>query len=66
MTIRDPITVPAAARALRLRYQVVLRLVKHGHVHAQRVGCRFLVDRADLPRVRRAHPWRRDAQRSYR
>ena len=49
--------------SLRLHYQVVLRLAKRGR--SQRIGGRFVVDRSDLPRVRREHPWRADAQRSF-
>jgi hypothetical protein len=56
-TLKKPITVFAAARALRLRYQVTLRLIKSGKLRGQRIGARYFADATDLARVRRTRPW---------
>lgn len=52
------LSVLEAARALRLRYQVVWRLVRSGKLPAtRREDGRYMIQRADLARVRRERPW---------
>lgn len=56
--MRDPVTVIDAARFLRLRYPVALRLVKGGRLKGRQLGARFFVERGDLNRALREKPWR--------
>jgi hypothetical protein len=58
-------TVKAAARVLRLRYQVVRRLILTKKMRARRVNGRYIVAAGEIARVRRAHPWRADAMRRF-
>ena len=61
----DLFTVRAAARALRLRYQVVRRLILTKKMRARRVDGRYIVAAGEVARVRRAKPWRPWAMRRF-
>jgi hypothetical protein len=70
MFSKHPLTLKDAARALRLRYQVVKRMAQRGRIRAEVVSAGtkrfYVVDGDDLPRVRRLKPWRTDAMRRFR
>ena len=53
----DPITVNDAARLMRIRYAVALRLVKSGKLIGQQLGARYFIERAEALRGRREKPW---------
>lgn len=59
MTLED------AARSLRLRYQVVRRLIIAKKMRARRLAGRYVVTAAEVARVRRERPWRADAMRRF-
>ena len=72
--IKHPLTLKEAARALRLRYAVVRRLVRSGKLRGEKrraagVGqgprFRFVIAGEDLARVRRERPWASWAMRRF-